>query len=203
VYRALSALLLMAPQTPLLFMGQEWAATAPFLFFTDHHDELGRLITEGRRGEFAAFAAFRDPLHRASIPDPQASNTFERSRLAWDERERAPHVMVHRLYERLIAIRRTLAHARRGVYRVDVLDEHTIALRQTDRLGSPVLLIARLSGGAADIAAPLDAPAHILFTTEDHDVTVDPSPIHVDVCTPIRLRFSRPGAIVLGSPLAI
>src|SRR5690606_7489008 len=51
-YRAVSALLLLAPQTPLLFMGQEWAASTPFLYFTDHNEELGRLVTQGRREEF-------------------------------------------------------------------------------------------------------------------------------------------------------
>jgi maltooligosyltrehalose trehalohydrolase len=203
VYRALSALMLLAPQTPLLFMGQEWAATTPFLFFTDHHDELGRQVTEGRRGEFAAFAAFREPHERAAIPDPQASSTFERSRLLWDEIERAPHARVYRLYERLIAFRRTLAPARRDVYAIDVLDEHTLAVRRVDRIGGQVLLIARVSGGAAEIAAPSDAPAHVLFTTEDPDVVVDPSPIAIDKGTHLKLRFTRPGAIVLGSPLAI
>src|SRR5262249_26784144 len=57
-YRVASALLLLVPETPLLFMGQEFAASTPFLFFTDHESELGRRVTEGRRAEFAAFAAF-------------------------------------------------------------------------------------------------------------------------------------------------
>ena len=57
-YRAASTLLLLSPYTPLLFMGQEWAASTPFQFFTDHGAELGRLVTEGRRAEFAGFSAF-------------------------------------------------------------------------------------------------------------------------------------------------
>ena len=57
-YRAASALLCLAPYTPLIFQGQEWAASTPFLYFTDHNEELGRLVTEGRRKEFAGFAAF-------------------------------------------------------------------------------------------------------------------------------------------------
>jgi maltooligosyltrehalose trehalohydrolase len=203
VYRALSALLLFAPQTPLLFMGQEWAASTPFLFFTDHHDELGRQVTQGRRGEFAAFAAFRDAQDRAAIPDPQASSTFERSRLMWDEISQEQHARVHHLYERLISLRRTLAPARRDpADAVDLLDQHTIAIRRVDRIGGQVLLIARLSGGPADVDAPRDAPAHTLFSTEDHDVAIDPSPIAIAVGAPITLRFTRPGAIVLGSPLA-
>ena len=58
--RAATVVLLLAPQTPLLFMGQEWAASTPFHFFTDHHEELGRLVTEGRRQEMARFRR-RDP----------------------------------------------------------------------------------------------------------------------------------------------
>ncbi len=84
-YRAISTLLLCAPETPLLFMGQEWAVTSPFPFFTDHGDEIGRRLTEGRRKEFSEFAAFSDRRARARIPDPQDPATFDASRLAWDE----------------------------------------------------------------------------------------------------------------------
>ena len=86
LFRALSALLLFVPETPLLFMGQEWACQQPFLYFTDHHADLGRLVTKGRREEFSRFEAFADPVTRARIPDPQASSTFEDSRLVWNER---------------------------------------------------------------------------------------------------------------------
>ena len=106
-YRAASALLLLSPYTPLLFMGQEWAASTPFLFFTDHHAELGHLVTEGRRREFAGFAAFRDPAHRASIPDPQAEATFLASKLRWQERdEPGPHAGTLALYRAALALRR-------------------------------------------------------------------------------------------------
>ncbi len=104
-YAAVSALLLLAPETPLLFMGQEYGATTPFLYFTDHTEELGRLVTRGRREEFAAFAAFRDPERRARIPDPQADATFARSRL--DPDERARNAPLERLYRDLLALRRT------------------------------------------------------------------------------------------------
>jgi maltooligosyltrehalose trehalohydrolase len=103
-YRAASALLLLAPQTPLLFMGQEFAAATPFLYFTDHAPDLGQQVTEGRRREFAAFAAFADPDARSQIPDPQSSETFLRSRLDWTEWERNAAVVV--LYTDLLALRR-------------------------------------------------------------------------------------------------
>ena len=103
-YRAASALLLLAPQTPLLFMGQEFAASAPFLYFTDHESDLGRLVTEGRRREFAGFATFADPDARRRIPDPQSPETYRRSKLDWSDWERNGSVVV--LYTDLLGLRR-------------------------------------------------------------------------------------------------
>ena len=77
--QAATVLLLMSPMIPLLFMGDEVNAEQPFLFFTDHHGELAEAVREGRRNEFADFAAFSDPQRRAQIPDPNALQTFERS----------------------------------------------------------------------------------------------------------------------------
>jgi maltooligosyltrehalose trehalohydrolase len=82
--RAATALLLLSPMIPLMFMGDEWGASEPFLFFTDFHDELADAVREGRRGEFADFAAFADPEKRKRIPDPNAVQTFEASRPAVD-----------------------------------------------------------------------------------------------------------------------
>src|SRR5260370_33168884 len=90
-YRSASVLLLCSPATPLLFMGQEWAASTPFLFFTDLDPRLGQKVTEGRRKEFKHFSAFSDARERERIPDPQAQSTFLAIRLIWEEREREPH----------------------------------------------------------------------------------------------------------------
>ena len=73
---AAQALLLLAPQIPMLFMGEEFASRAPFLFFTDHNAELAKLVRDGRRKEFAHFAAFADAKRRERIPDPNAPETF-------------------------------------------------------------------------------------------------------------------------------
>ncbi|MDQ6809572.1 MAG: malto-oligosyltrehalose trehalohydrolase [Verrucomicrobiota bacterium] len=105
-YRAASALLCLAPETPLLFMGQEWNASSPFQFFTDHNPELGRQITVGRRREFSGFAAFRDPAVRETIPDPQAAGTFSNSKLRWDEIHEEKHAQVISLYREFLALRR-------------------------------------------------------------------------------------------------
>lgn len=78
--RAATALLLLCPQIPLLFMGEPEGSETPFLFFTDFHDELADAVREGRRREFAKFPAFADEAARQAIPDPNARATFERSR---------------------------------------------------------------------------------------------------------------------------
>lgn len=78
--KAATALLLLMPQVPMLFMGEEIGSDSPFLFFTDFHDELADAVREGRRGEFAHFPAFADPETRERIPDPNHPATFERSR---------------------------------------------------------------------------------------------------------------------------
>ncbi|MBD5654889.1 MAG: malto-oligosyltrehalose trehalohydrolase [Candidatus Eremiobacteraeota bacterium] len=104
--RAMLGVLLLAPSPPLLFMGEEWGASTPFLFFCDFEPELAQKVTEGRRGEFGTFAEFADPAARARIPDPAAAATFAASKLRWDELEREPHRAWHAYYRRLLAIRR-------------------------------------------------------------------------------------------------
>ena len=104
-YLAASLLLLLLPQMPLLFQCQEFHASAPFLYFTDHHDELGRLVTEGRRQEFADFRTFNDPALRERIPDPQAPLTFEMSRPDLREAETGLGALCQDFYRELIALR--------------------------------------------------------------------------------------------------
>ncbi|MBA2667869.1 MAG: malto-oligosyltrehalose trehalohydrolase [Trueperaceae bacterium] len=122
VRRALSAVLLLAPQPPILFMGEEWAASEPFLFFCDFHDELADAVREGRRKEFASFAAFHDVQARSSIPDPNAEATFLRSRLDWDRVGEGEHEAWLEHYRELIAIRHReivprIPHLRAGAAR--------------------------------------------------------------------------------------
>jgi maltooligosyltrehalose trehalohydrolase len=106
VVRALSAVLLLAPSPPLLFMGQEWGATTPFLFFADFGPELARLVSEGRRREFADFAAFATPEQRRLIPDPEALETFAASVLVWDESQSPAGRQWLDFHRRLLALRR-------------------------------------------------------------------------------------------------
>jgi maltooligosyltrehalose trehalohydrolase len=104
--RAATALLLLCPQIPMLFMGEEWGATAPFLFFTGFGDpELAKAVREGRRKEFAHFKAFQDEAARALIPDPNDPATFEKSRPDPSEAERPPHDAILAHHKALLALR--------------------------------------------------------------------------------------------------
>jgi malto-oligosyltrehalose trehalohydrolase len=105
--RAVTAILLLAPQPPLLFMGEEFAAQQPFLYFCDFEPDLATAVTEGRRREFARFERFADPELRERIPDPNAAATFERSVLDWTALDRSPHREMLSFYHRLLALRRT------------------------------------------------------------------------------------------------
>ncbi|MFN3522003.1 MAG: malto-oligosyltrehalose trehalohydrolase [Phenylobacterium sp.] len=80
--RAASALVLLSPSIPMIFMGEEVGSRSPFLYFTDHEPGLAEAVREGRRREFASFPEFADPAARSRIPDPNALKTFERSRPA-------------------------------------------------------------------------------------------------------------------------
>jgi maltooligosyltrehalose trehalohydrolase len=99
-----AALVLGAPFVPMLFQGEEWAASTPFLYFTDHKDPvLGAAVRKGRRGEFAAFG-----WRPEEIPDPQDPATFERSKLQWSEIPQAPHSEILAWHRDLLALRRRL-----------------------------------------------------------------------------------------------
>jgi maltooligosyltrehalose trehalohydrolase len=100
-HRIRAAVTLFAPQIPLLFMGEEYGARTPFLFFTDHVDPfIADATREGRRREFARFAAFAGE----DVPDPQDPKTFERSKLDRSERDEE----LYAFYKRLLALRRGL-----------------------------------------------------------------------------------------------
>ncbi|HUP72020.1 MAG TPA: malto-oligosyltrehalose trehalohydrolase [Acidimicrobiales bacterium] len=100
-----AAVVLLSPFVPMLFQGEEWGASSPFLYFTDHADPtLGDAVREGRRSEFASFGW--DP---ASIPDPQAAESFLRSKLDWSEIRRSPHSELLAWHRQLVALRSAVA----------------------------------------------------------------------------------------------
>ncbi len=98
-----AALTLTAPFLPMLFQGEEFAASSPFQYFTDHEDkELARLVSEGRKKEFAAFGWDPD-----DIPDPQDKSTVENSKLKWDELSGPKHADMLQWYKQLVALRKS------------------------------------------------------------------------------------------------
>lgn len=103
--RAMWEVMLLAPSIPMLFMGEEWQANTPFLFFCDFNPELNKLVTAGRRKEFARFPQFSDPALREQIPDPCAAATFEASRLNWEEHHSPLHQEWLSLCRRLLGLR--------------------------------------------------------------------------------------------------
>jgi maltooligosyltrehalose trehalohydrolase len=195
-YRAASAVLLMAPETPLLFMGQEWAASTPFLYFTDHHAELGRQVVQGRRREFRKFSEFRDPETRERIPSPQDPETFAASRLRWDEQGRDPHRGVLNLYRRLLEWRargQDVAPAAHEYFSARALDRDTLLLRYAPG-PLDVMVVARLREDGDVIVDDLPDGAQVLFTTEDPEFTPEG---RRPVVEGSRVRFGGPAAILL------
>ncbi|MCL4683717.1 malto-oligosyltrehalose trehalohydrolase [Myxococcota bacterium] len=167
--RAGTAVLLLAPQIPLLFMGEEWAAREPFPFFCDFGAELAAAVREGRRREFAAFPAFRDPAARERIPDPGAAESFAAARLDRSQTVRPPHAQALALHTELLSLRRRelvpRLHGLGGECgQAEVLGEHT--LRVTWRLadGARLQLLAHLAATPGpDVAAPVSG--RLLFET--------------------------------------
>ncbi|MFN3817842.1 malto-oligosyltrehalose trehalohydrolase [Blastomonas sp.] len=160
--RAATALLLLSPQIPLIFMGDEDGSTSPFLFFTDFTDELAEAVREGRRREFASFAAFVDPEPRAAIPDPNAPDTFHAS----TPKPGADAGSWHALYRDLLAIRHEsivprLASARgRGA---DVLGDGAVCARWEMADGKTLTIAVNLGDGEVGFP-PAGEPLYALGT---------------------------------------
>jgi malto-oligosyltrehalose trehalohydrolase len=153
--RAATLAWLLAPAPPLLFMGEEFGAATPFLYFCDYAGELAAAVTEGRRREFARFGRFSDPAARNAIPDPNDPRTFERSRLDWACIEHAPHDRWLALYRRLLRRRQRhvvprLAGMRGHAGRFGVLD--AAALSAEWRLGDGSTLTIWLNLAATETA---------------------------------------------------
>lgn len=139
--RAGLAVLLLAPQIPMLFMGEEYSAVQPFLYFCDYHGELAKAIREGRRNEFASFGAFADEQRREQIPDPNAEQTYRASQLDLQERARAPH-------REWLAYTRELLRVRAGKL-VPLIPEIVPAAARYTVDGCALTVTWRLNGGRA------------------------------------------------------
>lgn len=166
--RAATAALLLGPSIPLLFMGQEWAASRPFLYFCDFEPDLAARVTEGRRREFAGFAQFHSPSLREKIADPNCKKTFSRSKLKWQEMGKKEHRQWLQFHRYLLHLRKT-----RIVPLLDRLSPQKSSYRRLSPQslqvswplsdGGSLLLLLNLGGlPVADVAAP---EGEIIFTT--------------------------------------
>jgi maltooligosyltrehalose trehalohydrolase len=203
-WRAATALLFVLPQTPLLFMGQEWEASAPFRFFTDHPEPLGAQVTEGRRAEFSRFAAWADPAMRSRIPDPQAQETFEACRLDWSERERPPHEQALAFSRRLLALRASHpAMQAGGAHAASTPDAHSIVVERTGptEAGMPpprIRAVVRLSAPGTVTLPAAGTRWRPICLSEDPAFATDPTPATIESGDDrLTVTFIRPGAVVL------
>ncbi len=159
-----AAVTILAPFVPMLFQGEEWAASTPFAYFTDHTDpDLGDAVREGRRREFSAFGW--DPM---DVPDPQDPGTFGASRLSWDEIDQAGHRDVLAWHQALIRLRRSVAELADG--RMDRVKFTHHADKVFSVLRGPVLLAVNLSSQQVAVALdpPLDrrSPVQLLLASQ-------------------------------------
>jgi maltooligosyltrehalose trehalohydrolase len=170
--RALTALLLLQPQTPMLFQGQEFASSSPFLYFADHNRELAQKVADGRREFLTQFPSIIKVVDQ--LADPADPQTFERSKLDFAERDR--HAAAVDLHRDLIALRRsdaTISQQRSDILHGSAIGEHTLILRWLLGTDADRLLILNL-GSAVDfdpapeplLAPPLGCEWETLWSSE-------------------------------------
>ncbi len=197
-YAVASTLLLFLPQPALIFMGQEFAATTPFLFFSDLGDDLGEAVTEGRRNEFAGFRAFSDPAMKRSIPDPQAEETFKASKV--DLLERIMNSGMYTLYRELLALRRDdlcLGGLDRGDLHAEPRGSHMLTVSRVS--GDDHRLLVANFGAAAvlDDLAIIDASL-ILTTTDTRFGGIGAQPTVASAGNYTRVSIPARSALILG-----
>ena len=173
--RALTSLMLLAPQTPLLFMGQEFASDTPFTFFADHNPQLSALVHMGRREFLQQFTAYATPEAQAKVPDPGAEQTFLDSKLDFSYREK--HADVYDLHRDLLRTRRedpVICRQDRGAIDGAILSDRAFALRWFNAEHGDRLLIVNLGEELELVppAEPLLAPVNrgcwtLLWSSDD------------------------------------
>jgi 1,4-alpha-glucan branching enzyme/maltooligosyltrehalose trehalohydrolase len=164
---AATALLLLAPQVPMLFQGEEWGASTPFLYFCDFGPDLAKKVRDGRKHEFAHFPEFHGPGAK-KIPDPNAPETFARSKLDWAEATNPPHA--HRLREvrALLAARRRelaprLAGMGGGTASAEMFGPRAFRVRW--RLGDDSLLTVIANFSAVPLPGIVPGEGRLLYST--------------------------------------
>jgi maltooligosyltrehalose trehalohydrolase len=158
---AAALLLCGAPNVPMLFMGQEWGETAPFLYFTSHTDAaLGEAVRAGRKAEYASFVKEEGETASAlgGFADPQAPETFEQSKLVWPRLSESPHAEVLNFHRDLLAARRgspCLSNCDKTRTRVAFDEERRwLTVERGDEGGSRAALLCNLSDEAQTVPLP-------------------------------------------------
>jgi 1,4-alpha-glucan branching enzyme len=170
--RAATALLLLAPAPPLLFMGEEWGCIQPFLFFCDFEPELAAAVRAGRRAEFGRFPAFSDPSLLESIPDPTDPDAFAASVLDWSRLDEPTHASWLALHRDLLTRRRErlmphLTGIGGGAGQAEPLGERAFAARWRTGDGGRLTVVANLDDSPGPPFAAPDAP--LLYATHPPD----------------------------------
>ena len=167
--RAATAILLLAPSPPLLFMGEEFGSKAPFLFFCDFEKGLAEAVAAGRRNEFARFARFNDPASRAGIPDPNAASTFDTSRLDWKDLAQTPNRDWLDFYRQLLKLRCQhivchLAEACAIQAHYEVLEDRALTAHWDFPDGARLDLLANLSADSLSFTPPT---SKLIYASEE------------------------------------
>jgi len=178
-FRALTALMMLAPGTPMLFQGQEFCAASPFLYFADHNPELAAAVRNGRLEFLSQFPSLALPETQAGVPDPESPESFERCKLDFSERER--HATCYALHKDLLRLRRedpVFRDQGKGWLDGAVLEDEAFVLRffggSFEKAGRDRLLLVNLGRDLAleRVPQPLLAPLtgmrwEVLWSSED------------------------------------
>ncbi|MGE5399524.1 MAG: malto-oligosyltrehalose trehalohydrolase [Ignavibacteriales bacterium] len=176
-YKAMTALFLLAPGTPMLFQGQEFAATSPFFYFADHNKELAKMVARGRSEFLSQFPSLATPEMQSCLPDPGNKRTFERSKLDFSDRKK--NRAIYKMHHDLLRLRRedpVLSKQRPGGIDGAVLGEEAFLLRFFTQDGQDRLLLVNFGRDLLlDImpepllAPPLGKQWKIAWASEDPD----------------------------------
>lgn len=166
-YRACLSVLLLSPQIPMLFMGDEWASKTPFFFFCDLGADLAPKVTAGRRAEFASFPQFADPKNREKIPDPCSEKTFEQSKLNWD----GEHQVWYQYVSQLLRLRKSVIvpQLTSGCRSVDCTFEkigtNILHVRWTFGDGSQLRMLGNFEERACELSPPIEPDCELIHDT--------------------------------------
>ncbi|MDF2812931.1 MAG: treZ [Microvirga sp.] len=176
-FRAMTALGLLMPGTPMLFQGQEWASSSPFLYFADHKADLATNVDAGRREFLSQFPSLAEPDMAQRLAPPAERVTFERCQLNHAEREQGDHALALALHRDLLALRRDpVLQSQQAARALDgaVLGEHAFVLRFFGRAADDLMLVVNLgpelvlaSPAIPLLAPPAGASWEIVFASED------------------------------------